>query len=75
MRNQVIDALDRLVDDDAVRAMVLTGAGSVFCAGEHCRHAGWKLEAPRGKVGVLMAGVGKSKHTALSMRSIISTSP
>ena len=51
MRNQVIDALDRLNGDDAVRAMVLTGAGSVFCAGGDIAGMRARLEAPRGKVG------------------------
>lgn len=33
LRDAVADALDELADDDGVRAVVLTGAGSVFSAG------------------------------------------
>lgn len=51
MRHQVIDALDRANGDDAVRAVVLTGAGSVFCAGGDIAGMRARLEAPRGKVG------------------------
>lgn len=33
MRNELIDAFDRADGDDAVRAIVMTGAGRAFCAG------------------------------------------
>ena len=33
LRDEVCDAVDRLVRDDAVKAIVVTGAGSVFSAG------------------------------------------
>ena len=33
LRDQMSDALDRLADDEAVRALVVTGAGATFCAG------------------------------------------
>ena len=33
LRDEVSDALDELADDDAVRTVVLTGAGDVFSAG------------------------------------------
>jgi enoyl-CoA hydratase/carnithine racemase len=33
VRDQMSDALDRLAADDACRALVITGAGDVFCAG------------------------------------------
>src|SRR3954466_3982697 len=33
MMNEMIDAFDRLDDDDDVRAVIITGAGRGFCAG------------------------------------------
>jgi enoyl-CoA hydratase len=33
LRDAVSDALDELAEDDAVKAVVVTGAGDVFCAG------------------------------------------
>jgi enoyl-CoA hydratase/carnithine racemase len=33
MKNELIDALDRVDADDAVRVVVVTGAGKAFCAG------------------------------------------
>ena len=33
LRDELADVLDQLADDDSVRTVVLTGAGSVFCAG------------------------------------------
>lgn len=33
LRDELADVLDRLAADDSVRSVVLTGAGSVFCAG------------------------------------------
>lgn len=34
MHGEVADALNRIADDDAVRVLVLTGAGRGFCAGQ-----------------------------------------
>ena len=33
MREEIADHLDALADDDTVKAVVVTGAGPVFCAG------------------------------------------
>ena len=33
MRNELIEAFDRIDGDDAVRAVIVTGAGRAFCAG------------------------------------------
>ncbi len=33
MRDEIADALARMIDDDSVRALILTGAGGAFCAG------------------------------------------
>ncbi|GMA85668.1 hypothetical protein GCM10025868_09180 [Angustibacter aerolatus] len=35
----VADAVQRLEDDGGVRALVVTGAGSAFCAGAEPEHA------------------------------------
>ena len=51
MRNALIDALQAVNADDAVGAVVLTGAGSSFCAGGDIGGMRERLEAPRGKVG------------------------
>ena len=51
MRNALIDALQAVNADDAVGAVVLTGAGSGFCAGGDIGGMRERLEAPRGKVG------------------------
>jgi 2-(1,2-epoxy-1,2-dihydrophenyl)acetyl-CoA isomerase len=51
VRNQLIEAMNRVNADDAVRAVILTGAGSVFCAGGDIAGMRSRLEAPRGKVG------------------------
>ena len=33
LRDAISDALDRLADDEGVKAVIVTGAGDVFCAG------------------------------------------
>jgi enoyl-CoA hydratase/carnithine racemase len=38
MANELVDAFTRASDDDAVRAIVVTGAGKAFCAG---MYLGW----------------------------------
>ena len=38
MGEEVVDAFDRARDDDAVRAVILTGAGRGFCAGVDLEH-------------------------------------
>ena len=39
--NELIYALELASEDDAVRAIILTGAGDVFCAGGDSQNAGW----------------------------------
>ena len=50
MSNALIDALQAVNVDDAVGAVVLTGAGSSFCAGGDIGSMRERLEAPRGRV-------------------------
>ena len=46
LRDRLSDALDELADDEAVRCVVLTGAGDVFCAGFDLREFDRALEEP-----------------------------
>lgn len=50
MRGQLMAALDRVARDDAVRALVLTGAGKAFCAGGDIRAMQQRMQAPTGDV-------------------------
>ena len=51
MRNALIDTLLELNTEDTVKALVITGAGTVFCAGGDIEGMRDRLKAPRGKVG------------------------
>ena len=51
MRNAIIDMLLELNIEDTVKAVVITGAGTVFCAGGDIGGMRERLKAPRGKVG------------------------
>jgi enoyl-CoA hydratase/carnithine racemase len=50
MRIEFVAALDAAERDDAVRAIVLTGAGKAFCAGGDIRGMQQRLQAPAGEV-------------------------
>lgn len=51
MRSQFIDALERVTDDKAIRALVLTGRGKGFCAGGDVAGMERRMQAPAGEVG------------------------
>jgi enoyl-CoA hydratase/carnithine racemase len=50
MRGELVAALDRVSRDDAIRALVLTGAGKSFCAGGDVKGMQQRLAAPPGEV-------------------------
>lgn len=50
MRTQLIDALERVASDKAIRALVLTGNGKGFCAGGDVAGMQRRMEAPQGEV-------------------------
>jgi enoyl-CoA hydratase/carnithine racemase len=51
MRTELIDALERVSGDPAVRALVLTGSGKGFCAGGDVAGMQRRMDAPPGEVG------------------------
>ncbi|MBJ3774568.1 enoyl-CoA hydratase/isomerase family protein [Acuticoccus mangrovi] len=50
-RLTLIDTLEHINADESVRAVVLTGAGSAFCAGGDIKGMKERMEAPVGRVG------------------------
>ncbi|KAA0182174.1 enoyl-CoA hydratase/isomerase family protein [Cupriavidus cauae] len=50
MRTELIDALERVASDKAIRALVLTGNGKGFCAGGDVAGMQRRMEAPQGEV-------------------------
>ena len=56
MRDELVHVFDRIDDDDAVRAVIVTGAGRGFCAGADLGDASG---APQGDVGTWRDGGGQ----------------
>ncbi len=50
MRSEFVTALETVSGDKAIRALVLTGRGSAFCAGGDIAGMKRRLEAPQGEV-------------------------
>jgi 2-(1,2-epoxy-1,2-dihydrophenyl)acetyl-CoA isomerase len=53
LKTELLGALERSRDDDRVRAVLLTGAGRAFCAGQDLREHAANLEAGRGLDGTV----------------------
>ncbi|MET0963924.1 MAG: enoyl-CoA hydratase/isomerase family protein [Noviherbaspirillum sp.] len=51
MRTQFIAALERVAEDKAIRALVLTGNGKGFCAGGDVAGMERRMQAPIGEIG------------------------
>src|SRR5665647_1509519 len=49
-RTELVGALDRVTNDDAVRAVIMTGNGPAFCAGGDIAGMQQRLQAPPGQV-------------------------
>jgi enoyl-CoA hydratase/carnithine racemase len=50
MRTELLEALDQVTRDPAIRALVVTGAGAGFCAGGDVKGMKARLDAPAGDV-------------------------
>ncbi|MFI6904220.1 enoyl-CoA hydratase-related protein [Nonomuraea sp. NPDC050394] len=53
LKTALLDALRRAADDPLVRAVLLTGSGRAFCAGQDLREHADNLEAGRGLAGTV----------------------
>src|SRR5579875_498145 len=51
MRGELVAVLERVAADQAIRAVVLTGAGKGFCSGGDIAGMKERLSAPAGQVG------------------------
>lgn len=68
MRAELIAVLNRIGEDDAVRALVLTGKGAAFCAGGDIAGMQKRLEEPAGDIA--FNGWRRQKKTHQSVMSL-----
>jgi enoyl-CoA hydratase/carnithine racemase len=67
MRADLMAALDRVSRDDAVRALVITGAGKGFCSGGDVKSMQARLSVPPGEVALNGWRRQQRTHHAISM--------
>lgn len=65
-RTTLIDTIEGLGADEDIRAVILTGAGTAFCAGGDIRGMRQRLDAPIGRVGYNGWKRQKSTHRAIN---------
>ena len=66
-RNELIAALDRVTDDDAIRAVIVTGKGKAFCAGGDIAGMQGRLQAPPGQIAFTGGRRQKRLHHAVAL--------
>ncbi|MFC0386978.1 enoyl-CoA hydratase/isomerase family protein [Muricoccus vinaceus] len=72
MRGEILSALDRVARDDAIHALVITGAGKGFCSGGDVKGMQARLSVPPGEVA--MNG-WRRQHRTHHMVSALHTLP
>ena len=72
MRGEILSALDRVARDDAIRALVITGAGKGFCSGGDVKGMQQRLSAPPGEVAI---NGWRRQHRTHHMVSALHTLP
>jgi enoyl-CoA hydratase/carnithine racemase len=72
MRYEMLSALDRVARDDAIRALVITGAGKGFCSGGDVKGMQQRLSVPPGEVAI---NGWRRQHRTHHMISALHTLP
>jgi enoyl-CoA hydratase/carnithine racemase len=71
MRGEMIAALERVATDDAVRALVVTGAGPAFCAGGDVRGMRQRLSVPPERIAMNGWRRQQRTHRAMSLLHLL----
>jgi enoyl-CoA hydratase/carnithine racemase len=71
MRGEMIAALERVAGDDAVRALVVTGAGPAFCSGGDVRGMSQRLSVPPERVAMNGWTRQQRTHRAMSLLHLL----
>ena len=66
MRAELTATLERLANDDAVRAIVLTGKGAGFCSGGDIAFTGWRRQKQLHRGVAVLHGMGKPTIAAVN---------